>query len=297
MVPWRASDDGVVTRDVLDWYARFAEGRPGVLVVEATGIREVPSGPLLRIGDDRFVPGLRELVEVVRARSRGRTRLFIQVLDFLTVRRRPEPARFFDRHLELTDALRAKLALWLDDRRWREADEPEVREYLKSADRPTLETVLTDRELEALDYGYPETVWGTRPGPGSAPSRACSPASSPRPRAARARRVSTGSSCTPRTPTRWPPSSPGSTRAPTPTGARSPSACACRSRSWPRCGRASAATGSSASATWATRSWRAAARSRTRCGSACASPRPGRTTLRAPRAGASRTPGRPRAGG
>ena len=161
MVPWRASEEGYVTRDVLDWYARFAEGQPGVLVVEATGIRDIPSGPLLRIGDDRFVPGLRELVEVVRARSRGRTRLFIQVLDFLTVRRRPEPARFFDRHLEVTDALRAQLALWLDDRRWREADEPEVREYLKSADRPTLETVLTDRELEALDYGYRERVWDT----------------------------------------------------------------------------------------------------------------------------------------
>ena len=58
MVPWRATDDGFVTRDVIDWYARFAEGQPGVLVVEATGIRDIPSGPLLRIGHDRFVPGL-----------------------------------------------------------------------------------------------------------------------------------------------------------------------------------------------------------------------------------------------
>jgi hypothetical protein len=44
MVPWRASPDGAVTREVLDWYARFAEGQPGVLVVEATGIRDIPSG-------------------------------------------------------------------------------------------------------------------------------------------------------------------------------------------------------------------------------------------------------------
>ncbi|HVG95154.1 MAG TPA: NADH:flavin oxidoreductase, partial [Planctomycetota bacterium] len=36
MVPWRATDDGYVTEDVLDWYRRFARGRPGVLVVEAT---------------------------------------------------------------------------------------------------------------------------------------------------------------------------------------------------------------------------------------------------------------------
>ena len=38
-----------------------------MLVVEATGIRDVPSGPLLRIGHDRFVPGLARLVEAVRA--------------------------------------------------------------------------------------------------------------------------------------------------------------------------------------------------------------------------------------
>ncbi|MBS1151205.1 MAG: 2,4-dienoyl-CoA reductase, partial [Myxococcaceae bacterium] len=58
MVPWRATADGFVTDAVCDWYARFAAGRPGVLVVEATGIRDVPSGPLLRAGHDRFVPGL-----------------------------------------------------------------------------------------------------------------------------------------------------------------------------------------------------------------------------------------------
>ena len=70
MVPWRASDDGYVTPDVLDWYRRFAEGRPGAIVVEATGIRDIPSGPLLRIGDDRFLPDLTELVETVKASQR-----------------------------------------------------------------------------------------------------------------------------------------------------------------------------------------------------------------------------------
>jgi len=159
MVPWRATDDGFVTQNVLDWYARFAEGQPGVLVVEATGIRDVPSGPLLRIGDDRFVPGLRRLVDTVREKSRGRTRFFIQIIDFLTVRRRPEPQKYFGRYLEITDALRVQLALWLHDRRWREAPEDEVRRFLAAADRVTLETVLTDRELEALDYGYRERVW------------------------------------------------------------------------------------------------------------------------------------------
>ena len=62
MVPWRATEDGEVTDAALEWYERFARGKPGVLVVEATGIRDVPSGPLLRIGHDRFIPGLRDLV-------------------------------------------------------------------------------------------------------------------------------------------------------------------------------------------------------------------------------------------
>src|SRR5688572_925405 len=57
MVPWRATEDGFVTEDVTDWYARFAAGEPGVLVAEATGIRDIPSGPLLRAGHDRYIPG------------------------------------------------------------------------------------------------------------------------------------------------------------------------------------------------------------------------------------------------
>ena len=74
MVPWRATETGFVTPDNLDWYERFARGQPGVLVVEATGIRDIASGPLLRISDDRFIPGLQTLVERVRAASNGQTR-------------------------------------------------------------------------------------------------------------------------------------------------------------------------------------------------------------------------------
>ena len=83
MVPWRASEDGDVTQDVIDWYVRFAEGKPGAIVVEATGIRDIPSGPLLRISDDRYVAGLRRLTDAVRDASDGQTRLLIQLIDFL----------------------------------------------------------------------------------------------------------------------------------------------------------------------------------------------------------------------
>jgi hypothetical protein len=95
MVPWRASEAGFVTPEVLEWYECFARGRPGAIVVEATGIRDVPSGPLLRAGHDRFLPGLRDLARVVRHASNGETKLFIQLIDFLSIRRRPLPSRFF----------------------------------------------------------------------------------------------------------------------------------------------------------------------------------------------------------
>ncbi|MCA8956140.1 MAG: NADH:flavin oxidoreductase, partial [Planctomycetes bacterium] len=156
MVPWRASDDGFVTDDVLDWYARFAAGRPGVLVVEATGIRDVPSGPLLRIGHDRFLPGLRRLVDAVRQASRGETLLFIQVIDFLGIRRRPEKAKFFGRFLTLRDghrhALTARGLLAPD------ADEAALRTTLADLDDAVLRDVLTPREYRDYAYGQREEV-------------------------------------------------------------------------------------------------------------------------------------------
>jgi 2,4-dienoyl-CoA reductase-like NADH-dependent reductase (Old Yellow Enzyme family) len=164
MVPWRATEDGLVTEDVLAWYARFADGCPGVLVVEATGIRDVASGPLLRIGDDRFIPGLRRLVDVVREHSHGHTRLFIQLIDFVAVRRRPEPEKYFGRHLGVDEPLRRRMAAAANDPAWLAADERVIRQHLLAsllADRAFVERVLTDRQLEALDFGYRERIWDT----------------------------------------------------------------------------------------------------------------------------------------
>jgi len=158
MVPWRATEDGFVTEDVLDWYRRFARGRPGVIVVEATGIRDVPSGPLLRVGHDRFVPGLARLVEAVREASGGETRLFLQVLDFLSIRRRPTPEAYFGRFLAVSDDLRARTARGLGDVAWRTAPEADLRARLLAATRAEREAVLDARELEALDRGARERV-------------------------------------------------------------------------------------------------------------------------------------------
>jgi 2,4-dienoyl-CoA reductase-like NADH-dependent reductase (Old Yellow Enzyme family) len=158
MVPWRATEDGFVTRDVLDWYARFADGEPGVIVVEATGIRDVPSGPLLRIGHDRFIPGLTELVETVRKHSGGRTRLFIQIIDFLRIKRRPPRERYLAEFLQITDAHRKNLAALLGDDAFREATEPDIRRALLALADDRLDDVLDRREIEALRWGARERV-------------------------------------------------------------------------------------------------------------------------------------------
>ena len=151
MVPWRSNEDGFATDDVLDWYERFARGQPGAIVIEATGIRDIPSGPLLRIGDDRFIPGLKELAQVVKAASNGNTRLLIQVIDFLAIRRRPEPAKYFSRFLTVTDNHRERLAAydWPEER---------IRTHLAGLPDEELDEVLTDAELEALRMGYRERV-------------------------------------------------------------------------------------------------------------------------------------------
>jgi dimethylglycine catabolism A len=151
MVPWRATDDGLVTPEVLAWYERFARGQPGALVVEATGIRDIPSGPLLRIGDDRFIPGLQELVRTVRRASGGRSRLFIQIIDFLRIRRRPAPERFFRDYLVITDRHRALLP----------GSDREIREALAGLPEEEWPGFLTERELESVRFGERERVSDT----------------------------------------------------------------------------------------------------------------------------------------
>jgi len=162
MVPWRATEDGFVTRDVIEWYGRFAAGRPGAIVVEATGIRDIPSGPLLRIGHDRFIPGLRDLVDVVRRESGGHTRLFIQIIDFLAVKRRPTREKYFTRFFEPNDQRRRALLMATGDALWLRASDDEVRAFLCAAPDEVIAEVLDARELESLRCGYRERVTDVR---------------------------------------------------------------------------------------------------------------------------------------
>ncbi len=151
MVPWRATEDGYASDDVINWYRRFAEGRPGAIVVEATGVRDVVSGPLLRIGDDRFIDGLKRLVDAVHQASGGYTRLYIQLIDFLSIRRRPERDKYFQRFLQITDEHRARMGA--DD-----LSEQTLRDRLMRLPETELSEVLTSRELEDLNIGSRERV-------------------------------------------------------------------------------------------------------------------------------------------
>src|SRR5262249_5279143 len=161
MDPLRAIEDGFVTPEVLDWYRRFAEGQPGVIVVEATGIRDIPSGPLLRVGHDRYIPGLRNLVDVVHRTSEGRTKLFIQIIDFLTIRRRPTKENFFGRYLVVNADYRSRLAELLSEPQWKDADERDLRQRLMRLTDEQIERFLHSRDLESYRYGYRERVTDT----------------------------------------------------------------------------------------------------------------------------------------
>ncbi|MBI5790114.1 MAG: NADH:flavin oxidoreductase [Rhodocyclales bacterium] len=154
MVPWRADPDGNVTQAVVDWYARLAEGQPGCIVIEATGIRDVPSGPLLRVGHDRYVDGLRRVVDAIHRHSEGKTRAYIQLIDFLGVKRRPEREKYLERFLIISEAHRAALGM-------EGASDEAVRLHLLTLDDASLEQLLSPRQWEALQKGARERVTDT----------------------------------------------------------------------------------------------------------------------------------------
>ena len=92
MVPWRATDDGDVTRGVIDWYAGSPRqaGRARRRSDRHSRCRERAAAA------DRRRPFLAGCARWCR-RARGgggETRLFIQLIDFLAIRRRPDPHKF-----------------------------------------------------------------------------------------------------------------------------------------------------------------------------------------------------------
>src|SRR5438270_212588 len=85
MVTRLSGEDGLVNHDIRDRYTRFARGEPGLIVVEAMGISQAKSGPLLRIGSDEYLPGLRLLARSIHEAGPGKC--VPQIIHFLKISR------------------------------------------------------------------------------------------------------------------------------------------------------------------------------------------------------------------
>jgi 2,4-dienoyl-CoA reductase-like NADH-dependent reductase (Old Yellow Enzyme family) len=85
MVTRLSGEDGLVNEAVIERYRRYAEGEVGLIVVEATAVHEAKSGPLLRLGDDGFIPGHRALVKAVHDASASK--IVPQIIHFMKVAR------------------------------------------------------------------------------------------------------------------------------------------------------------------------------------------------------------------
>lgn len=130
MVTWLSNDAGEVTPAVRDRYLRYARGGPGLIVLEAMGVRDIASGPLMRISHDRYVPGLRALVEEMHATAD--VRVVPQIIDFLKIARR-DPARSLAR----LEARYPGCSTWNEAR---------------------LEATLTPREWRDYSHGYRQQI-------------------------------------------------------------------------------------------------------------------------------------------
>ncbi len=85
MVTRLSGEDGHVNQAITDRYVRFARGGVGLIVLEAMAVHRSKSGPLLRICDDAYIPGLRELAERIHGCSEAK--VVPQIIHFLKVAR------------------------------------------------------------------------------------------------------------------------------------------------------------------------------------------------------------------
>ena len=90
-------------------------------------------------------------MRAVRTASDGQTRLFIQLIDFLAIKRRPEREKYLRRFLAITDRHRAALSATA-------STDGEIRDALVAMTDDALAAVLDARELESLQFGYRERV-------------------------------------------------------------------------------------------------------------------------------------------
>ena len=85
MVTRLSGEDGFVNKDIEDRYLRFARGEAGLIVLEAMAVHSSKSGPLLRISEDKYIPGLAQLVK--KMHDVGPSKVVPQIIHFLKISR------------------------------------------------------------------------------------------------------------------------------------------------------------------------------------------------------------------
>lgn len=83
MVTRLSGEDGLVNKDIVDRYVRYAQGGAGLIVIEAMAVHGAKSGPLLRISGDEYLPGLTDLVR--RIHDTSDSKVVPQIIHFLKV--------------------------------------------------------------------------------------------------------------------------------------------------------------------------------------------------------------------
>lgn len=83
MVTRLAPEEGYVNQDISDRYVRYAQGGAGIIVVEAMAVHHSKAGPLLRISDDEFIPGLAGMVK--RVHDCSDSKIVPQIIHFMKI--------------------------------------------------------------------------------------------------------------------------------------------------------------------------------------------------------------------
>ena len=80
-----ATTTGHVTDALIDRYMLYAKGGAGIVVTEAVSVKKQKSGQLLRLNNDEFIPGLKELTERIHGETDAK--IAPQIIHFLKIAR------------------------------------------------------------------------------------------------------------------------------------------------------------------------------------------------------------------
>lgn len=142
-----ATTEGDVTPELIDRYLLYCKGGAALVLMEAVSVERQKSGQLLRLNDDQYVPGFRELANRVHAETDAK--IAPQILHFMKISRSGYRQKVED--LEY-DYIKAMPKMWADAAyRAREAGMDAVE--LHFAHAYTLASFLSRYNKRTDEYG------------------------------------------------------------------------------------------------------------------------------------------------